>query len=472
MRRAWYGLALAAALALALPAAALAVSGKLVFRSTRCDFGGQTSFGPGPPGTTNPANCGWSVFTVGADGGGLRRLTTEGNQAQDFAATWTPDGKIVYQHEGQSSDDVGFRIMNSDGSGDQPFSLGVPHSDSMYYVTWSPDGQRVAFAVAEQWHATSEGVVKTDEGGTFTMNRDGSDLRNVMPDDMDVSEPAFTGDGRHVVVYGHHGSLSPSEPQQSDYGAWIVGTDGSGFGPLTIGTLKGTLPWKTAFSPDGPYLAVAETNPLWDLPRLYSMRIDGSDVRLRSLFGGTDPSWSPDDTLFFSGPAAEGRGYVLWRAQGSAGAPVPITTAPARDVEPRWSGPDAGVVNTGHDHEPPAIVFHPPSELQGAGARGHAKTAMSARPLPFFVADRTGIRKVEAAVDRRAGSLCRFLKDKRSFGPRARCGHPSWFRVKGPAALGKRLAALPHGRYGIRLRATDVHGNRTAHPRRRAVKLG
>ena len=55
------------------------------------------------------------IYVVKVDGTGLRRLT-KNRKADDFAPTWTPDGRIVFH-----SNRGGLYVMNRDGTGVRRF---------------------------------------------------------------------------------------------------------------------------------------------------------------------------------------------------------------------------------------------------------------------------------------------------------------------------------------------------------------
>jgi dipeptidyl aminopeptidase/acylaminoacyl peptidase len=80
------------------------------------------------------------LWLVGADGGGLRRLTSD--PANDGGAVWAPDGRAVYFVSGRSGSDQVWRLQLDGGEANQvtdlPLDVGA--------IALSPDGRLLAFA--------------------------------------------------------------------------------------------------------------------------------------------------------------------------------------------------------------------------------------------------------------------------------------------------------------------------------------
>ena len=87
---------------------------------------------------TSPETQGTDIYTVRPDGTDLRQLTTYGISS---AATWTPDGRILFVRASSPGGTDGFWTMDADGTNAARLvpgaALGVPSSDP---PLWQPSG--------------------------------------------------------------------------------------------------------------------------------------------------------------------------------------------------------------------------------------------------------------------------------------------------------------------------------------------
>ena len=118
------------------------------------------------------------IWTVGADGRGLRRLTR--GARPDYEPAWSPDGRKIAFRRGFQRRVV--HVMAPNGRGLRPLRAGQSPA-------WSPTGRRIAF-------------IGPDDG-TWVMRSDGSRPRRVKRGaangDSDVD---WAPDGRRLVITG------------------------------------------------------------------------------------------------------------------------------------------------------------------------------------------------------------------------------------------------------------------------------
>jgi Tol biopolymer transport system component len=442
------GLAVGAAAAQPALANPLATTGAVAFHSDRCEQGGVPMVG-GPNPSAN--NCRASIFRVDADGSHLTRLTDGGDgQSGDWSPTWSPAGdQLAFSRQ---SADSKFRIvvMGADGS-NQRLLLDDPPPTymNMNEPSWSPTGALIAF---EAYGAPPPGDPRNPfEHTIFVVAPDGSGLRALSPPGLTARSPAFAPDGLSVVYY----AARSDDPNQewSIYRTTLAGTTER----LSLGDI-GVFPSGLSFSADGLYLALE-----LDDTRLYTMRLDGSDLVRRSEGVAAHAAWSPfGPTLFYTGPATEPYlSSVVFRLDLSESAPATALTAPAaHDQAAAWSALGAALppVHAG-DGLPPVVV------------NGTQLKVKRPDPIPFLALDRSGVRRVDAAVGRRAHGRCRFLDAKGKLGRSRSCARPVYARVKSAAGWHHRTRKLPHGSYVVRFRTVDARGNARRHPAAHVVSV-
>ena len=122
-----------------------------------------------------------SIYTVNADGSGLKRITNQdttnwadANGAPDHNPDWSPDGeKIVYESK---LGDYGIYAVDADGSSGERAIYAPTQNNEIEAVdpVWSPDGKKIAFGrtLCVTFFDCTDGV--------YTVTPDGSGLTKII----------------------------------------------------------------------------------------------------------------------------------------------------------------------------------------------------------------------------------------------------------------------------------------------------
>jgi dipeptidyl aminopeptidase/acylaminoacyl peptidase len=198
-------------------------------------------------------------------------------------------------------------VMNADGS---PVVRLTTDESPEYQPDWSPDGSRIAFVRVPTIEMQDEIVTAPR---IFTMNPDGSDVRQVSSGDggSDFS-PSWSIDSAQLAF---------AAIRREDWGIWVVDADGSNE-HLVLGSGVAGHVEDPVWSPDGTMISFVGNLTVDDYSpddALYVMRPDGSGV-----------------TPIADAPGVGVAGDLAWQ-------PLPVQVV---TVEPTPPPTDAGVVDT------------------------------------------------------------------------------------------------------------------------------
>jgi Tol biopolymer transport system component len=250
----------------------------------------------------NDGSGGGELYSVNADGSGMRRLTWSPQVEQE--PSWSPDGtRIAY--ESSLGGNFHVWVMDADGSRQTELTSGTQDIDP----AWSPDGTQIAFA-----RPSSNGW------NLFVMKADGSGLRRVS--DVFGNDPAWSPDGRRLAYVGPDG-------------IGVVGIDG--FDPHRISAL-GTFAAGPSWSPDGTRIVFSRNNAGGYPGELFVANADGSGEHQLTSDGYANarPAWSPDGTeIVFQRTATPPFGSTLW-AIGADGSGLRQIASSGGAIGPDW----------------------------------------------------------------------------------------------------------------------------------------
>jgi Tol biopolymer transport system component len=215
------------------------------------------------------------IYTMRADGTGLRSLTPSGQQGMP---AYSPDGKtIVFDRTLPKEDSLW--SMRTDGSGLRQLTHNTPAGKGECRCegspVYSPDGRRVAFVRTITDLKTAVFVVKVD----------GSGLKQLTPWRLGVpAKLDWSPDGSRIVI-----SSPQAERPGGASNVFTIRPDGAGLKQLTRETTAGVHDLADGFSPDGKriiFARAANDGPF----QVYVMNMDGTGIE--QLTRGVDAHWA------------------------------------------------------------------------------------------------------------------------------------------------------------------------------------
>lgn len=224
------------------------------------------------------------IYVANADGSGETNVTNGVGLGE--MRGWSPDAKRIAFLSGRpgpsgvyvidiyvvNADATGLVNLTSftDAEGDPDGANGPPFISASTFLSWSPDGTRIAF--------------KGFRGGTddiYAVGADGSGVTKLTmsPASTGIDWFALSPDGSRMLFSAH--------PISDDFKAetFVINSDGSG---LTRIAERGYVDW----SPDSSRIVFSPETGQVDEAEIFVMDADGSN-RAR-LAHGRSPAWSPD----------------------------------------------------------------------------------------------------------------------------------------------------------------------------------
>jgi TolB protein len=228
------------------------------------------------------AGTGVNIFTTARDGTGLLELPL-GVGAFNGDPAYSPDGTQISfdQDVGDDQPTVhGIYIANADGSGARRVTTGIATKKA--YDTesqWSPDGTRLAFTR----------VKNSKEAAIFTVNIDGTGLRQLTRYKLDAASPDWSPDGTRIAFNSY---WDPHPGKSANI--YTIRPDATGLTAVTHHRGGRSHSFRPSWAPDGTELVIARFTPRGKRGRinLFTIKPDGSRAkRLTNVRFAAQPDW-------------------------------------------------------------------------------------------------------------------------------------------------------------------------------------
>ena len=188
-------------------------------------------------------------------------------------------------------------IMNGDGSGQSKLDLGADGNSSL---TWSPDGNSIAFASVRDGNPEIYTARIVDNGdGTYSAQ----DVQRRTTSPAVDSFPAWSSECAWLA-------FSSNRANQNYYNIYQLDVSNNNVTSLTNGNYEDLSP---SWSPDGSRIAF--TRNMDGAPGEIYVHVvsSGRDIRLtNNNVSDTDPSWSPSGRIVFARHSEDGSRAALF----------------------------------------------------------------------------------------------------------------------------------------------------------------
>jgi len=293
------------------------------------------------------------------------------------AAVSQPTGNIAFVWANFAFNTEEIAIMQADGTNQMKLT-----NEEGFDVSpaWSPDGRRIAFTSSRSMPPGYQGEQRF-YSELYVMGADGSNVQRItFSEGMIDFQPAWSPDGRRIVVARGPGTSPPPDHLTAPTDLWIIDLGTGREQQLT--NSPGTWEWFADWSPDGQRIAFEGDLAEPGNDDVYTIGVDGTGLqRLTSRPGfDGDAAYSPDGTsIAFDSDRTGNLDVFVMRTNGTN--IRQLTNHPAGDAQPKYS-PDGQFIAffSERDGTQPPIVPFPTSDIFRMRADGTQQTNLTKSP--------------------------------------------------------------------------------------------
>lgn len=271
------------------------------------------------------------IYSMNSDGTDQTQLTH--NEARDFEAAWSPNGRQIVFTRTQDDEDLEIYVMDADG-GNQRNLTQHPVLDGS--PDWSPDGLQIAF--------TSERV---NGLSIFVMDADGANIRQLTEGSFDVV-PKWSPDGKRIAF---EAMLGLGHGRQ----IYVMNTDGTNRWQVSEPIPNAGM-FMAGWSPDGK--KILYTAAIDDLVQHSSLviatlhprrheAVKHERVPLPKKMHLNTAAWGANGKSVLATLREEGGAWNIYRVRLSDGQLLQLTDNPTTDIAPHEWNPRLPVSSQG-----------------------------------------------------------------------------------------------------------------------------
>jgi Tol biopolymer transport system component len=269
------------------------------------------------------------IFVVNTDGSAQTNLTL--NAAFDCCGSWSPDGQKIAFASTRDDENGDIYVMNADGSG--VTNLTNTPNIGEGFPRWSPDGQKIAFVSS-----------RDEKAGIYVMNADGTGVTRLTSNPTPDYNQEWSPDGTRIAFL-------------RDGRIFVMNADGSGQIPLTSSS-GGESDRDHHWSPDGSKIAFIReglygAHDPAHIENVWVMNADGGSPRSITAVPEEDGrdifvygnSWAPDGSHITFASNLESFPEDIYMVRPDGGGLINLTNSDDRGEEsPQWSPDGAHIL--------------------------------------------------------------------------------------------------------------------------------